>query len=62
MSVQLDNLIAILRDSSENPEFADDMCSAVNCGSVSCSKCPFDSSAALNVLVEELEVLQHAKA
>lgn len=61
MSVQLDNLIAILRD---NPEVlsSGQICPDVDCSNTSCNECPFDSSDAINALVEELEVLQHAKA
>lgn len=61
MSVQLDSLIAILRDNAEELTTGN-TCKSVSCSSTTCDRCPFDSSDAVNALVEELEVLQHAKA
>lgn len=61
MSVQLDNLIAILRDSAERLG-GGDACSAISCNSVMCSKCPLFTEESVHKVVEELEVLQHAKA
>ncbi|QPB11936.1 hypothetical protein [Providencia phage PSTCR2] len=61
MSVQLDNLIAILRDSADLVGNGS-ICPEVICGTTYCGSCPFDSEQSVNKLIEELEVLQHAKA
>ncbi|QQK88301.1 hypothetical protein [Providencia phage PSTRCR_120] len=57
MSKQLDNLIAILRDSSKGV-----LCQSAVCDDISCEDCPFDSASALKEVVKELEVLHYAKA
>lgn len=61
MSVQLDNLIAILRDSAELIAEGN-LCPQVCCAGVDCSDCAFNTASSVNSIVEELEVLQHAKA
>lgn len=61
MSVQLDNLIAILRDSAELIAKGN-LCGEVCCADVDCSACAFNTVSSVNAIVEELEVLQHAKA
>lgn len=61
MSVQLDNLITILRDSSKKPHIGT-LCQAAVCDDIPCEDCPFDSASALKEAIKELEVLQHAKA
>ena len=61
MSKQLEYLITILRDSSENPHIGT-LCQAAVCDDILCEDCPFGSSSALKEVVKELEVLQHAKA
>lgn len=63
MSTQLDNLIAILRDSSEGIGGAASLCDGVDCSTIpSCRECPFFSKDTVDAVVKELEVLQHAKA
>lgn len=61
MSKQLDVLIAILRDNSENIAEGH-ICPQVYCGTTDCEDCPFNDEQSIGNLVEELEVLQHAKA
>lgn len=61
MSVQLDNLIAIFRDNTESLSDGE-ICSMVNCSGTYCNECPFNDEKSISNLVEELEVLQHAKA
>lgn len=61
MSVQLDNLIAILRDSSKLIAEGN-LCQKVCCDGIPCEDCPFDSASAIKEAIKELEVLQHAKA
>lgn len=61
MSARLDNLIAILQENTDY--FTNgDVCASVNCNGIPCHNCPFNDEESVNNLVEELEVLQHAKA
>ena len=58
MSIQLDNLIVMLKESDHY-----ELCMVTRCDCVSaCASCPLDSSESLSEIVKELEVLQHAKA
>lgn len=61
MSKQLDILITILRDSAAKIAEAN-CCPQIDCGTTDCDDCPFNDEESVNNLVEELEVLQHAKA